>query len=187
MRSALVTVIVVGVGLTGCGSVLTQAKPSATTTTTRPATPTTTDAATTVVTPATVQGSITTTTTTTRPGPTTTRPAPTTLRLTTTTTRLLTRAEATAGLCTAVADADQRIQQGRLLSGGLRLSGALATYEKAADPAVVAAARAMLRSGVNASPEGYVTARSTASTACAQAGFPIQLSGPVQCLVAPCP
>jgi len=45
----------------------------------------------------------------------------------------------------------------------------------------------MLRAGVNGNPEGYVSARSTASTACAKAGYPIQLSGPIQCITAPCP
>lgn len=90
-------------------------------------------------------------------------------------------------MCTAVAEADERIQAGNLLGGGLRLSGGISANEKAADPAVVAAARSMLRAGVNGDPEAYVDARSVASAACARAGYPIRLSGPVQCVTAPCP
>ena len=104
-----------------------------------------------------------------------------------TTTRPLSRAEATSRLCTAVAAADEQVQRGNFLGGGLRLSGGITANEKAADPAVVAAARSMLRAGVNGDAEAYVAARQVASDACARAGYPIQLSGPIQCVKAPCP
>lgn len=105
----------------------------------------------------------------------------------TTTTRPLTRAEATSRLCTGVASADASIQQGKFVQGGLRLSSAIGANEKVADPAVEAGARAMLRAGLNGDAEAYVVSRQTTSSACAQAGYPINLSGPIQCLQGPCP
>lgn len=135
---------------------------------------------------------------TTAPAPTTTPPtrvtattahaAASTVRpATTTTARPLTRAEATSRLCTAVAEADGRIQGGNFVGGGLRLSGAIAAYERVADVAVVSAARSMLSAGLNGDAESYATARTAASTACTRAGYPIQLSGPIMCIQAPCP
>jgi len=169
MRARLVLIIATTtLGLAGCGHVSAPDEPA--TTTTRPAQATTAPAGTTPsIVPATV-------------GPTT----PTTVRATTTT-RALSRAEATAGLCKAVAEADQRIQQGRFVSGGLRLGGGISANEKMADPAVLSAARGMLKAGLDGDAERYATLRQTASTACAKAGSPIQLSGPIMCITAPCP
>lgn len=122
------------------------------------------------------------TTTTTRPRATTT-----TALATTTTARPLTRAEATSRLCKAVEAADAAVQQGSFVAGGLKLSSGIGTYEKVADPAGVAGARSMLRAGLNGDPEAYGDARQVTSTACTAAGYPIRLSGPIQCVREPCP
>lgn len=163
MRTPILILAMATVGLVGCGQV--SVPDAGPTTTTQPG-------------PTTVPGSVV---------PATAPATTTTTARATTTTRALTRAEATSKLCTAVAEADERIQQGRLVSGGLRLGGGISSTEKTADPAVVAGARTMLRSGVNGSPDGYVTARQTTSAACVRAGYPIQLSGPIQCITDPCP
>ena len=184
MRTPSLVLLLATLGLAGCGQVSMEDDPistprsspassttvptSVTVATTPPPSPVSAGATTTA------SGPQTTTTTTARP-------------VTTTTTRPLSRAEATSRLCTAVAAADERIQRGNFLGGGLRLSGGITANEKAADPAVVAAARSMLRAGVNGDPEAYVAARPVVSGACARAGYPIQLSGPIQCVTAPCP
>ncbi len=184
MRTSIIIIIGAAVGLSGgCGQVSTEDDTTATTELTRAAPPTV------AVTTAPPTPDAPTAQPTTAP---TGAPTPTTIRTTTTrpattTTRPLTRAEATSNLCTSVASADEAIQRGNFVAGGLRLSSAIGRNEKAADAAVLAAARSMLRSGLNGDAEGYVTARSTASTACARAGYPIQLSGPIMCVQAPCP
>ena len=184
MRTSIIIIIAGALGLTAaCGQVSTEAEPTTSTQLAR-AVPTTTVAAPAGVptpgAPSTATpGQVVTTTLTPR---TTTPRAPTT-----TTTRPLTRAEATSRLCAAVASADEAIQRGSFVSGGLRLSGGIGATEKAADPAVLAAVRSMLRAGLDGDPDGYATARRAASTACAKAGFPIQLGGPIMCVQAPCP
>ena len=121
--------------------------------------------------------------------PTTARPLTTTMitGAAPTTTRPLTPAEATSRLCAGVASADEAIQRGSFVSGGLRLGSAISANEAVADPGAVAAARSMLRAGVKGDPAGYVSAREAASTACTRAGYPINLRGPIQCIQAPCP
>ena len=57
----------------------------------------------------------------------------------------------------------------------------------AGEPGVTAAARAMLRAGVDVDADGYVSARQAASAACTRAGHPQIRSGPIQCITAPCP
>lgn len=120
---------------------------------------------------------------TTRPPVTTTTTRP----VTTTTTRPLTRAEATTRLCKAVEAADAAINEGRLVAGGLKLSSGIGSYEKVADPAVVAAARSMLRAGLNGDAEGYGDAAAAASAACTRAGAPIVLTSGIRCVRGPCP
>lgn len=168
MGKRLVIMAVAAVGLVGCGQVKEPDEPAPTTT--QPSSTTGAPASTAAPGAVPVTAQVTTTTT-----------------LATTTTRSLSRAEATAKLCAGVGGADERIQRGSFVSGGLRLSGAIAANEKAADPAVVSAARSMLRVGVKGDAEGYVTARQAASTACARAGSPIRLGGPIMCIQAPCP
>jgi len=158
---------VIAVALSGCRSVVSESDAGSTT---RPASATT-------ITPAPV---FPTTAPPTSVPP--TGPAPTT-----TTTRPPSRAEATTGLCAAVAEGDARVQRDSYISGALRLSGGISTYEKAADPAVVTAARTMLSTGVKGDAAGYVTARTAASAACARAGTPIHVGGPIVCVAAPCP
>jgi len=154
--------------LAGCGHVSTSSEPATTTTSPPPTTAAPTTAAV--------------------PSPVTTVLAATTVpRPTTSTTRPLSRAEATAKLCAAVAEGDRRVQDGSYVAGALRLGGGISAYEKTADPTVLAATRSMLSSGVRGNVEGYATARTAAAAACARAGSPIQLSGPVQCIQAPCP
>lgn len=117
------------------------------------------------------------------------RPVPptTTTRPATTTTRAVSRAEATSKLCAQIRSGDEAVQEGRFVPGGLRLGSGISGYGKTADPAVVEAAKRMLRSGLDGDPEGYATARRGASEACQRAGSPILLSGQVQCVRAPCP
>ena len=181
MRTPLLLLLLAPLGLAGCGQVSTKDDPISSSMSI-PA-PSSTVPPTTVVattsTPVPVPAGATTTMPT--PQATTARPA------TTSTTRPLTRAEATSRLCTAVAEADERIQRGNFVGGGLRLSGGIAANDKAADPAVVAAARTMLRAGINGDAEAYVDARPVAAAACARAGYPIRLSDPVQCVTTPCP
>jgi hypothetical protein len=120
--------------------------------------------------------------------PVTSRSSSTTMRpASTTTSRPLTRTEATAKLCGAVGSAADAIGSGSFVAGGWRLSSALTAYEKAADPAVATAARQMLRAGLDGDAEAYLDARSAASDACARAGSPIRISGPIQCVTTPCP
>lgn len=168
MGKHLVIMAMAVVGLVGCGQVTEPDQSAPTTTRPRSTTSGPASSPTTGTVPVTTQA--------------TTTPSPAT-----TTTQALPRAEATAKLCTGVGEADERIQRGSFVSGGLRLSGTIAANEKAADPAVVSAARSMLRVGVNGDAEGYVTARQAASTACARAGYPIRLGGPIMCVRAPCP
>jgi len=184
MRPSLVILTIAAMGLAaGCGQVEAQDEP----TTTRPpaATPTTgpvettsttSVAATTTrpATPSTTAQARPTTTTTTRPA-------------TTTTTRPLSQAEATSRLCSGVTSADAAIEQGSFGVGGLRLASAIGTYGAAAEPGVTAAAKAMLRAGVNVDADSYVAARQSAFAACAQAGHPQTRRGPIQCIQAPCP
>lgn len=179
-------VLILSVGLLGLaacqtGPVGDQSSP---TTTTLPATTATT--ATTVVQATTT---VAPTSTTTRPSTTTTRPVTTTTTrpITTTTTRPLTRAEATSKLCASIKSGDDAVQQGSYVRGALRLGNGISSYEATADPAVVAGAKAMLRTGVRGDAEGYSVARISASDACALAGFPIYLSGPIVCFTGPCP
>jgi len=186
VRSSARVILVGLLGVAGCGQVSVPDEPTAATTPVTTVT-TVTTVPTTLAAPTTSAPVVPT-----RPDATVTAAAratttPTAARATTATTRLLSRAEATSSLCTAIREADERIQRGSFLGGGLRLSGGLAANEKAADPAVVTAARSMLRAGLDGNPDAYVTARSAASTACARAGYPIQLSGPIQCFTTPCP
>ncbi len=181
MRTPSLVLLLATLGLAGCGQVSMEEDP----TSTPSSSPALTAVPTSVAVPTTPPPSpvpARATTTVSRPRATTTTTAQPV-----TTTRPLSRAEATSRLCTAVAAADEQVQRGNFLGGGLRLSGGITANEKAADPAVVAAARSMLRAGVNGDAEAYVAARRVASGACAQAGYPIQLSGPIQCVKAPCP
>lgn len=185
MRHPMLLLLLAPLGLAGCGQVSMQDDPISTSgsspTPPPTAAPVPVAAVTTPPPPPVPAGAMTTVTRPRSTTITTARPA------TTRTTRPLSRAEATSRLCTALEEADERIQRGNFLGGGLRLSGGIAANGKAADPPVVAAARAMLRAGVNGDPEAYVDARPLASAACAQAGYPIQLRGPVQCVTTPCP
>jgi len=183
MRTQTLVLLLATLGLAGCGQVSIEDDPISTSRTSPTSSSTTVPTSVAVATPSPPPVPAEATTTVTRPPATTIS----TTRPITTTTRPLSRAEATSRLCTAVAEADERIQRGNFLGGGLRLSGAITANEKAAEPAVVAAARSMLRAGVNGDPEAYVAARPVASAACARAGYPIQLSGPIQCVQAPCP
>ena len=183
MRTHTLVLMLAGLGLAGCGQVSMKDDPIGTSRSSPESSSTVPTSVVVATSPPAAPVPAGVTTTVTRPQTTTI----TTARPATTTTRPLSRGEATSRLCTAVAEADERIQRGNLLGGGLRLSGGISANEKAADPAVVAAARSMLRAGVNGDPEAYVAARPVASAACARAGYPIQLSGPVQCVRAPCP
>lgn len=187
MRPNLIALALASAGLTvGCGQVSAPDEPTATQPAPdRPSSPVTTTV--TAVTSSTTTVIVPPSTTTTRRSTTTTVRSTTTTLRASTTTRPLTRAEATSRLCTGVASADASIQQGKFLQGGLRLSSAIGANEKVADPAVVAGARAMLRAGLNGDAQAYVLSRQTTSSACAQAGYPINLSGPIQCIQEPCP
>ena len=180
MRMPRLVLLFAALGLAGCGQVSMDEDPISTSRSS-PASSSTVTASTTQP-PSPVSAGATTTVSRPRAAMTTTA-----LPVTTNTTRPLSRPEATSRLCAAVAAADERIQRGNFLGGGLTLSGGISANEKAADPAVVAAARSMLRAGVKGDPEAYVAARTVASGACARAGYPIQLSGPIQCVKAPCP
>lgn len=185
MRTPSLVLLLATLGLAGCGQVSMEEDPISTSRSSPSSSSTTAPTRVAVATtPPPSPAPVGATTTVSKPRATTTTTAQ---PVTTTTTRPLSWAEATSRLCTAVAAADQRIQRGNFLGGGLRLSGGITANEKAADPAVVTAARSMLRAGVNGDPEAYMAARPVASAACARAGYPIQLSGPVQCVTAPCP
>jgi len=188
MRPSLVILTIAAMGLAGgCGQVEAQDEP----TTTRPpaATPTTGTAET----PSTTGVSATTTRPATPATPSTTARArallttTTTRPATTTTTRPLSQAEATSRLCAGVTSADTAIAQGSFGVGGLRLASAIGTYGAAAEPDVTAAAKAMLRAGVDVDADNYVAARQAAFAACARAGYPQMRRGPIQCIQAPCP
>lgn len=112
---------------------------------------------------------------------------------TTPTTRAPTRAEATSRLCSAIGSADSAFNRqtpGGYLAAVRLMDEGIAANERAADSAVVSAARSVRsRLSLSAQIDAYDAAVSAASAACLKAGSPIKRSGsgPVQCIQAPCP
>jgi hypothetical protein len=183
---AIVATLVVG---TGIATALVRSGGDASappaTTTTIPAPTTTVPAPTTTAPSRTTVAAVTTTTrrvTTTRP------PATTTVTVAPTTTKpALTRAAATQGLCSEIETSVRQVVDGSTFAGGLRLVRALNTYGDTADPAVVVPARRMASTGLSGDLDASAAATQEAAAACRRLGYPVNLSGPVQCITAPCP
>lgn len=83
------------------------------------------------------------------------------------------RADASRSLCRDIDAAIQSVVGGRVVAGGLRLSGAVNRYAETADPAIVAPARRILATALQGDLDASIAAADEANTACTRLGSPI--------------